>query len=137
MSEPRDRTDRSGPEQIRSQLKPERIQEPLEAEQIQAELKPERIQAHLAELPGWSVADGGSSLVRTYEFPTVRASALFVQLIAEIGDAAGYLPDIDLRYLKVTVAVDTSQKQGLHDLDFTIARMLDSRLGVEVGEPAE
>lgn len=127
MAEDRTLTDQLDSRGLQSKLKPERIQESLEEERIQSRLKPERIQALLAEVPGWSVGEDAGSLTRTYEFPTVRAAGLFVRLVAEIGESAGYLPDVDLRYLEVTVTIHTREDDGLFDLDFAVARILDSR----------
>lgn len=105
----------------------ERIQAQLEEGRIQSRLKPERIQALLAEVPGWSADEDTGSLTRTYEFPTVRAAGLFVQLAAEIGDGMGYVPEVDLRSRAVTVTITSSQEDGLFELDFNVARILDSR----------
>lgn len=115
-------------ERIQSKLKAERIQSQLKAERIQSQLKAERIQALLVQVPGWSVAGDGASLTRTYELPTLQAAALFVQLVAAIGEATGYMPDVDLRYLEVELRVATGTDDGLTELDFDVARVLDSRL---------
>lgn len=106
----------------------ERIQAQLEEERIQSQLKPERIQALLTEVPGWSVGEDPVSLTRTYEFPSVRAAGLFIELVAEVGDSMGYVPAVDLRSLAVTVTITTSQEEGLFELDFNVARILDNRL---------
>lgn len=114
-----------------SQLKAERIQglaERLKAERIQERLKAERIQSRLEELPGWRSARGESALERSYLFPTARAAAAFASLATEIGDATGYVPEIDLREREVTLRVATDGDAGLIDLDFEVARLLDGRL---------
>lgn len=113
--------------EISERLKAERIQERLKAERIQERLKAERIQERLAEVPDWSLDEGGRSLERTYEFPTIRAAALFVGLVTEIGEATGFVPEIDIRYLEVRLRVDTTQREGVTSLDFEIARIIDSR----------
>lgn len=114
-----------------SQLKAERIQalsERLKAERIQERLKAERIQSRLAELPGWRSAKGGSALERSYLFPTSRAAAAFVTLAAEMGEATGYVPELDLRGQEVTLRVATDAEAGLTDLDFDVARLFDGQL---------
>ena len=110
------------PERIGAQLKSERVQSRLKPERVQSRLRPERIQARLEELPGWKLAGDGRALERTYLFPTIRAAVAFVALVAEIGDAEGYVPDVDLRHLEVTLRVATSTEAGLTDLDFDVAR---------------
>lgn len=113
------------------QLVAERIQglaQRLKAERIQERLKAERIQSRLEELPGWRPAEGDGALERAYLFPTARAAAAFVSLATEVGVAAGYLPEIDLREREVTLRVATDGEAGLTDLDFDVASLLDGRL---------
>jgi len=115
------------PGNVRSKLKAERIQEKLKAERIQSKLGTGRIDELLAEVPGWEVAEDGRSLRRVYELPTLRAAGLFVQLATEVGEAAGQVPDVDLRYLEVTLTVAGAANEGLAETDFRLARMLDGR----------
>ena len=110
------------PERIGSKLKSERVQTRLKPERVQTRLRPERIQAQLEELPGWQLAGDGRALGRTYLFPTIRAAVAFVALVAEIGEAEGYVPDVDLRHLEVTLWVATSTEVGVTELDFDVAQ---------------
>jgi 4a-hydroxytetrahydrobiopterin dehydratase len=115
--------DQLRPERLGSQLKSERVQSRLKPERVQTRLRPERIQAQLEELPGWELAGKGRALERTYLFPTIRAAVAFVALVAEIGEAEGYVPDVDLRHLEVTLRVATSTEAGVTELDFDVARI--------------
>jgi len=119
--------DQLRPERIGAQLKSERVQSRLKPERVQTRLRPERIQAQLEELLGWELAGDGRALERTYLFPTIRAAVAFVALVGEIGEAEGYVPDVDLRHLEVTLRVATSTEAGVTDLDFEVARLLDMR----------
>lgn len=110
------------PERIGSKLKSERVQTRLKPGRVQTRLRPERIQAQLKELPGWQLAGDGWALERTYLFPTIRAAVAFVPLVAEIGGAEGYVPDVDLRHLEVTLRVATSTEASVTELDFDVAR---------------
>jgi 4a-hydroxytetrahydrobiopterin dehydratase len=114
--------------QISEQLKAERIEAKLKAERIQSQLKAERIQALLSDVPGWEVGEDGASLTRTYDLPSLRAAGLFVQLVLEMGEQTGYVPAIGVRYLEVTLTIATARNEGLTELDFDVARVLDSRL---------
>jgi pterin-4a-carbinolamine dehydratase len=116
------------PGNIRSKLKAERIQDKLKAERIQSKLEVPRLEELLAEVPGWAVGEDGRSLRRVYELPTLRAAGLFVQLATEIGEAAGQVPDVDLRYLEVTLTVAGPANDGIAETDFQLARMLDGRV---------
>jgi 4a-hydroxytetrahydrobiopterin dehydratase len=111
-----------------TRLKPERVQQKLKSERVQSQLRPERIQAQLEELPGWKLAGDGRALARTYLFPTIRAAVAFVALVAEIGEAEGYVPDVGLRHLEVTLRVATSTEAGVTELDFDAARVFDLRV---------
>lgn len=106
-------------------LKAERIQEKLKAERIQQPLKAERIQERLAEIPGWRATDDPTALTRTYDLPTLRGAGLFVDLALETAAATGYAPEIDVRGCEVTVRVATAPGQGISDLDFDWAKLLD------------
>lgn len=111
-----------------TQLKAERIQglsERLKADRIQERLKAERIQNRLAELPGWQTTEDGSALESTYVFPTSRAAAAFIALAAEIGEAIGYVPALDLREEEVILRVATDSEEGLSELDFHVARLFN------------
>ena len=110
------------PERVGAQLKSERVQSRLKPERVHTRLRPERIQKRLKELPGWELAGDGRSLERTHLFPTIRAAVAFVALVAEIGDAEGYVPDVDLRHLEVTLRVATSAEASITELDFDVAR---------------
>lgn len=116
---------------LESPLAAERIQgltERLKAERIQERLKAERIQGRLAELPSWRTARRESALARTYGFPTYRAAAAFVALAVEIGEAAGYVPELDLRDREVTLRVATDGEEGLTELDFDVAELFERSL---------
>jgi len=45
-------------------------------------------------------------------------------MVTEIGDQDGYVPEIDLRVLEVTVRIDTHVGEPLTALDFEVARSL-------------
>jgi pterin-4a-carbinolamine dehydratase len=115
--------DSEGLSRVEQRLKAERIQERLKAERIQERLKAERIQERLAEVPGWRPVQGNQALRRTFLFPTLRAAALFIQLVYELGDEDRFVPDVNARYLEVTLTVRTSPEIGLTDLDFDYARV--------------
>lgn len=111
------------PERLGAQLKSEPVQSRLKPERVQTRLRPERIQAQLEELPGWEITGDGRALERTYLFSTLRAAVAFVALVTAIGEAEGYVPDVDLRHLEVRVRVATSTEAGVTELDFDVARI--------------
>ena len=116
------------PSALTGRLKAERIQERLKAERIQERLQAKRIEERLAELPGWRVVRRGSALERTYAFPTPGAAVAFVALAVEIGEAAGYVPELDVRDREVTLRVATDGAAGLTELDFDVAALFERSL---------
>lgn len=124
-AQPQHATEELRPERLGAELRPERLGGQLRPERLGEPLKAERIQGMLAELPGWTAADDGQALTRTYLFPTIRASVAFVALAAEVGEANGYVPDIHLRHLEVTLRVATSEGLGITELDFQAARAIE------------
>lgn len=115
-------TERLKAERIQGAAPKPRIEERPKAERIQDRLKAERIQGLLAELPGWRVAEDGAALERTHRFPTARAAAAFVAFTTELGEAVGYLPELDLRREEVTLRIAADPSPGLTRRDFDLAR---------------
>ncbi len=102
----------------REELRPERLGQPLTAGEVGN---------HLAQVPGWETTDNDQALVRTFSFPSLRAAVAFIAMVAEIGEQDGYVPEIDLRLLEVSVRVDTHIGEPLTALDFQVARSLELR----------
>ncbi len=86
-------------------------------------LSDEEITSRLGARPLWFLENG--QLTRTAEakdFPTV---ILWVDAIAEVAEAMGHHPDIDVRWTKLRVSVMTHDKGGLTTLDFELAERVD------------
>ncbi len=79
--------------------------------------------AHVASLlqalPGWQIE--GGELVRTFKFEDFLSSLRFVNKVADLAEAAGHHPDIDIRYNKVRLALVTHDEGGLTKKDFDLA----------------
>jgi 4a-hydroxytetrahydrobiopterin dehydratase len=86
-------------------------------------LSPTEIAFHLQALPAWR-ADTGE-LVRTFPFADFRAAIAFVNRIAELAEAAGHHPDIDVRYNRVRLALVSHDAGGLTARDFDLAAAVD------------
>ncbi|MGO9340010.1 MAG: 4a-hydroxytetrahydrobiopterin dehydratase [Terracidiphilus sp.] len=87
-------------------------------------LSNEQAASKLKNLPGWEISAG--ELVRTYEFEDFRAALGFVNQVADLAEAAGHHPDIDIRYNKVRLALVTHDAGGLTNKDFDLAALADS-----------
>ena len=81
----------------------------------------------LAQLPGWTVAegDGHKLLTRTVKFKGFMPAVDFVNRIAPIAEAEGHHPDLLLGWGYVTVQLWTHAAGGLTDNDFILAAKVD------------
>jgi 4a-hydroxytetrahydrobiopterin dehydratase len=84
-----------------------------------AALSPHEITAKLASVPGWSIEKG--ELVRQFQFDDFLGSIAFVNGVAQLAEAAGHHPDIDIRYNKVRLALTTHDAGGITPKDFELA----------------
>jgi 4a-hydroxytetrahydrobiopterin dehydratase len=80
------------------------------------------IQERLPRVPGWERR--GSEIRRTWAFADFRAAMAFVNRVAELAEAAGHHPDIDIRYSKVSLALSTHDAGGLTARDFALAESI-------------
>lgn len=82
------------------------------------------IEAGLGSLSGWSLEHG--QITKTFEFPSYLAGSTFVSVIAHLAEAMDHHPDLDLRYRKLRVAINTHDVGGISPLDFELARRIES-----------
>jgi 4a-hydroxytetrahydrobiopterin dehydratase len=82
------------------------------------------IQRELGSLNGW--ARRGSAIVKTYQFKTFPDAIAFVGRVAEVAEAAGHHPDIDIRYTKIVCTLSTHDSGGITQYDLDLARAMDS-----------
>jgi 4a-hydroxytetrahydrobiopterin dehydratase len=88
-------------------------------------LSQEILQKHLAQLPAWRLEAG--KLVRDYQFPDFVHAMSFVNAVAELAEAAGHHPDIDIRYNRVRLGLISHDAGGITELDVSMAAALDQR----------
>jgi 4a-hydroxytetrahydrobiopterin dehydratase len=89
-----------------------------------SELAPARIKAALARAPKWQKQP--ATIRRTFAFKDFVAAMKFVNAAAELAEAAGHHPDIDVRWNQVTLTLTTHDAGGLTAKDFALARQLDA-----------
>jgi 4a-hydroxytetrahydrobiopterin dehydratase len=80
--------------------------------------------AVLKKCPEWEVE--GKALTRTIEFEEFTEAIDFVNDLAEVAEEAQHHPDIDIRYLRVTVSLSTHEVGGITDADVEIAQRIDN-----------
>jgi len=85
---------------------------------------PEQISESLATIPEWKFE--GGNLVRTFTFADFRDAMSFVNTVAAFAERAKHHPDIDIRYNKVLLALQSHDAGGITEKDFALA--------MEIGE---
>jgi 4a-hydroxytetrahydrobiopterin dehydratase len=80
----------------------------------------------LKSAPGWKLA--GGKLQREWTFKDFVEAMRFVNRVAEIAEEAGHHPDIDIRYNRVTLGLETHDAGGITAKDAEMA----GRLGREL-----
>ncbi len=83
----------------------------------------DEIKRKLASLPRWSVRSG--RLVREFTFVDFIAAMAFVNRIATLAELAGHHPDIDIRYNRVLLGLETHDANGITEKDFLLAEQAD------------
>lgn len=79
----------------------------------------------LKDVPAWRVNDHGQ-IEHTYTFSDFIRAMHFVEKIAGCAERAQHHPDIDIRYNKVRLAVNTHDAGGLTTKDFDLAKQADA-----------
>jgi 4a-hydroxytetrahydrobiopterin dehydratase len=78
----------------------------------------------LKKCPEWEIE--GKALTRTVEFEEFTEAIDFVNALAEVAEEAHHHPDIDIRYLRVTVRLSTHEVGGISDADLEMAQRVDN-----------
>ncbi len=72
----------------------------------------------------WQVIDD-KKLQREFDFRTFMDAIAFTNKVAEIAEAEGHHPDIQIHYNKVILELWTFKIDGLFDNDFILAAKID------------
>lgn len=78
----------------------------------------------LKRCPEWEVDSDGIS--RTWEFESFEDAMEFVNVVADIAEAAFHHPDIDIRYSKVKLLLSTHEIGGATEADIEMATRIDT-----------
>ena len=87
-------------------------------------LNDSEIAGQLEDLSSWSRS--GGTIEREYRFGGFDEAIAFVNRVAELSNAAGHHPDIDIRFDRVRLVLTTHDSGGLTARDFALARQLDA-----------
>jgi 4a-hydroxytetrahydrobiopterin dehydratase len=86
-------------------------------------LSKQQVDTMLSSVPDWQIDAG--ELVRTFKFEDFRAAIRFLNQVADLAEAAGHHPDIDIRYNRVRLALVTHDAGGITNKDFDLASRAD------------
>ncbi|WP_435017513.1 4a-hydroxytetrahydrobiopterin dehydratase [Tundrisphaera sp. TA3] len=85
------------------------------------------VDALLANLPGWSKADGGKAIRRLWTVKNFMAGITFFDEVAKLAEAEGHHPDLHLTgYREVAIEISTHAIGGLSENDFILAAKIDA-----------
>ncbi len=87
-------------------------------------LNDDEIPARIADLPGWTLADGG--LEQTFRFDDFVTAFGFMTSAAIIAEKMNHHPEWSNVYGRVTVRLTTHDVGGLSDLDVDLASRLSA-----------
>ncbi len=90
-------------------------------------LTAEEIESRLATLSGWELR--GSKLHRELRFPDFVRAFGFMSAVALVAETKNHHPEWSNVYNRVVIDLSTHDAGGLTDLDFELARAIDSLAG--------
>jgi 4a-hydroxytetrahydrobiopterin dehydratase len=76
--------------------------------------------------PAWKLQEG--KLVREWTFKDFVEAMKFVNRVAEVAEAAGHHPDIDIRYNRVLLGLVSHDAGGITKRDSAMASTIDKEL---------
>jgi 4a-hydroxytetrahydrobiopterin dehydratase len=80
----------------------------------------------LKQINEWTLLED-EAIEKTFLFENFKEAMLFVNQVAEIAEAEGHHPDINLfSWNKVTIHLSTHAIEGLSDNDFILAAKIDA-----------
>ena len=85
--------------------------------------------AALAELPGWSAADGRDAITKTFKFADFNAAFGWMTRVALAAEKLDHHPEWFNVYSRVEVLLATHDADGVTELDVTLARIMDDAAG--------
>ncbi|RWQ50485.1 4a-hydroxytetrahydrobiopterin dehydratase [Mesorhizobium sp.] len=94
----------------------------------------EAVAEALARLDGWSLAEDGGSISRSFTFSDFSEAFAFMTRVALAAEKIDHHPDWSNVYNTVNVTLNTHDAGGLTALDFELARTTDRYFGQVVGD---
>lgn len=95
-------------------------------------LSSDEVSRRVAQLVGWEVAEDGTEIEKSYDFPDFKSALAFVNRVGEVAEAQNHHPEIDLGWGKVEIELSTHSAGGLTEKDFNLASKIDALEANEV-----
>ena len=92
-------------------------------------LSPQAVDEALKELGGWTVADGGAAIARTFDFRNFSEAFGFMTRVALAAEKMDHHPDWSNVYKTVEVKLSTHDSGGVTELDVKLARQMNRFAG--------
>lgn len=90
-------------------------------------LKQEQIKTHLSTLPLWN-NQNDEAITRVFKFKDFIDAFSFMTKVALLAEKMNHHPDWSNVYNQVTIKLNTHDADGLTELDFKLARKIESLL---------
>jgi 4a-hydroxytetrahydrobiopterin dehydratase len=84
------------------------------------------VDAVLAQLSGWSAAEGREAIVKTFKFKDFNEAFGFMTRIALAAEKLDHHPEWFNVYNRVEVLLATHDADGVTELDLTLAKIMDA-----------
>ena len=88
-------------------------------------LDPNAIDGELAKLSGWALRDDGKAILKTFPFRNFVEAFGFMAQCALHAEKLDHHPEWFNVYSKVEVTLSTHDAEGLTELDFKLAHLMD------------
>ena len=87
-------------------------------------LSDKEVEQALSTLPNWALKNG--EIVQERTFKDFVAAMAFVNDVAQLAEAVGHHPDIDIRYNRVLLALVTHDAGGITQNDVGLAQKINN-----------
>jgi 4a-hydroxytetrahydrobiopterin dehydratase len=88
-----------------------------------AKLSETELTVFLDEREGW--ASLSNAIRRDFTFPGFLQAIAFVNRVADLAEAAGHHPDIEIHYNRVSLSLSTHDAGGVTEKDVALAAEID------------
>jgi 4a-hydroxytetrahydrobiopterin dehydratase len=82
--------------------------------------------AALAQLSGWSAAEGRDAITKTFKFADFNAAFGWMTRVALAAEKLDHHPEWFNVYSRVEVLLATHDAEGVTELDVTLAKLMDA-----------